>query len=160
MNGDATRSTTKGWHVDRWPPLAWLQTAIKLAAIILGIVAGVLVLSSGTLALPAGLRLAQLIILVILSLGLVAAILDRLAGREIVAMVFALLNNLGHWGMVISLATSPGLGWMLPAFAALMLLGDLVKLVFLKIHDFTCGTHRRPCSIASRWSMSLAIWPS
>ena len=52
-------------------------------------------------------------------------------------MAFVLLNNLGHWGMVIALAAKPGPGWMLPAFAALMLLGDLVKLVFLKAHNFT-----------------------
>ena len=47
------------------------------------------------------------------------------------------MNNLGHGGMVIALATEPGPCWKLPAFAALMLLGDLVKLVFLKVHDFT-----------------------
>ena len=28
-------------------------------------------------------------------------------------------------------------GWLLPAYAGLMLLGDLVKLVFLKAHSFT-----------------------
>jgi hypothetical protein len=52
-------------------------------------------------------------------------------------MVFVVLNNLGHWGMVIALATDPGPGALLPAFAALMLAGDLVKLVFLKVHDFS-----------------------
>jgi hypothetical protein len=137
MNGGTTKAAARRWHVARWPPLAWLETAIKLAAIFLGIVAGVQALSGGTLAIPAGLRLAQLIILALLSFGLVAAIFDRLAGREIVAMVFVVLNNLGHWGMVLALATNPGPGWMLPAFAALMLLGDLVKLLFLKVHDFS-----------------------
>jgi hypothetical protein len=32
-----------------------------------------------------------------------------------VAMVFVLLNNLGHWGMVFALATMPGPGALLPA---------------------------------------------
>jgi hypothetical protein len=131
------QSTRKAWHVAHWPPLAWLETVIKLTAIFLGIVAGLQALSSGTLALPAGLHMVQLIVLALLSLGLVLAILDRLAGREIVAMVFVLLNNLGHWGMVIALATTPGPGWMLPAFAALMLLGDVLKLVFLRVYDFS-----------------------
>lgn len=136
MNGEATESAARGWHVAEWPPLAWLGTIIKLVAIVIGIIAGGQALFDSTFALPDGLRLAQLIILAVLSLGLVAAIFDRLADREIVAMVFVLLNNLGHWGMVVALASEPGPGWMLPAFAALMLLGDLVKLVFLKVHDF------------------------
>lgn len=127
----------KKWHVASWPPLAWLETVVKLAALVLGIVALGQALSGGAFALPGGLRLVQLVILAFLSLGLVAAIFDRLAEREIVAMAFVVLNNLGHWGMVVALATEPGPGGLLPAFAALMLLGDLVKLVFLRAHDFS-----------------------
>jgi len=126
----------KHWHVASWPPLAWLETVVKLAALILGLVALVQTLAGGMFAWPGGLRLAQFIILAFLSLGLVAAILDRLAEREIVAMTFVVINNLGHWGLVVALATRPGPGWLLPTFAALMLLGDLVKLVFLRVHNF------------------------
>ena len=86
---------------------------------------------------PGGFRLAQLVILAFLSLGLVGAIFDRLAMREIVAMVFVLINNMGHWAMVAALASKPGPGGLLLAFAGLMLLGDLVKLVFLRVHDFS-----------------------
>ncbi len=134
MNDD---SSTRRWHVAQWSPLAWLETAIKLVAIVLGIVALVQALSAGSLALPGGLRLAQLVILGFLSLGLVAAIFDRLAEREIVAMAFVVLNNLGHWGMVWALASEPGPGALLLAFCALMMAGDLVKLAFLKVPDFT-----------------------
>jgi hypothetical protein len=129
-------SSGKRWYAAQWPPLAWLETVIKLAAIAAGTIALIRTLSGATLALPGGLRLVQLTILVLLSLGLVAAILDRLAEREIVAMVFVILNNLGHWGMVLALATTPGPGALLPIFAGLMMLGDAVKLVFLRVHDF------------------------
>jgi hypothetical protein len=129
--------TGKKWHVASWPPLAWLETVIKLIALILGIVALVQTLADGVFALPAGLRLAQFIVLAFLSLGLVAAILDRLAEREIVAMIFVVINNLGHWGMVVALASEPGPGGLLLAFAGLMLLGDVVKLAFLRLHDFS-----------------------
>jgi len=108
-------SSEKGWHVAHWPPLAWLETAIKLAAITIGIVALVQALSDGTFGLPGGVRLVQWIVLAILSLGLVVAIFYRFAEREIVAMAFVLLNNLGHWGMVIAMTNEPGPGWMLPA---------------------------------------------
>jgi hypothetical protein len=127
----------KRWHIAPWPPLAWLETVIKLGALVLGIIALAQALSSGVFALPDWLRLAQLIILGLLSLGLVAAILDRFAERETVAMIFVVLNNLGHWGMVAALASKPGPGGLLPAFAGLMLLGDIVKLVFLRVHGFS-----------------------
>jgi hypothetical protein len=130
-------SPTKRWHIAQWPALAWLETVIKLAALVLGVVALVQALSGGALVLPGGLRLVQLVILAFLSLGLVVAIFDRLAEREIVAMIFVAINNLGHWGMVVALASKPGPGGLLPAFVGLMLLGDLVKLVFLRVHDFS-----------------------
>ncbi len=126
----------KHWHVAQWPPLAWLETAIKAAALIVGISALLGALSAGDFELPSGLRLAQLIVQAILSLGLVAAIFDRILEREIVAMIFVPFNNLGHWGLVVALASVSGPGSALVFFALLMLIGDLVKLAFIKVHDF------------------------
>jgi len=125
------------WHVAEWPPLAWLETLIKLVAIIIGMAAFAQAVSGGRFVLPTGLRLAQFVVLTLLSLGLVAAVFDRLVEREIVAMAFVILNNLGHWGMVLAIASLPGPGALLVAFAGLMLAGDVVKLVFLKVHDFS-----------------------
>lgn len=116
---------------------------IKLLAIAVGAVTLVRVLSGGVFGLPSGVRLAQWAILVLLSLGLLVAITDRYRGREIVAMIFILLNNLGHWGMVVALASEPGPGVLLPLFAGLMLAGDLVKLIFLKVHDYTVRDYSR-----------------
>jgi hypothetical protein len=135
MRENNTVSESRRWHVAPWPPLAWLETVIKLIAIAIGIVALIQALAGGQFSLPSGLRLAQLVILAFLSLGLVAAIFDRLVEREIVAMVFVILNNLGHWGMVVAMASKPGPGALLTAFAGLMLAGDVVKLVFLRVHD-------------------------
>jgi hypothetical protein len=123
--------------VARWPALARLETGVKLLALGMGLLALGQALETGVFGLPAGLRLVQFVILVVLSLGLVAAIFDRLAEREIVAMVFVLLNNLGHWGMVVALASEPGPGGLLVGFGLLMLAGDLIKLVFLKVHRFS-----------------------
>jgi hypothetical protein len=136
MSDKDSQTSSTGWRVARWPPLAWIETLIKLIALVISVVALLDSLAAGEFALPSGLRLAQLIVMTILSLGLVAAIFDRLAVREIVAMLFVIPNNLGHWGMVIALASKQGPGSSLVAFAALMLAGDLVKLVFLKLYDF------------------------
>ncbi len=129
--------TSNAWHVAKWPPLAWLETAIKLIALGIGVGTAVSALNSGTFSFPSGVRLVQLIILVVLSLGLVTAIFDRLADREIVAMGFVLLNNLGHWGMVLALTATNDLGHRVWLFAGLMLLGDLVKLWFIRAENFT-----------------------
>jgi hypothetical protein len=51
-------------------------------------------------------------------------------------MGFLLVNNLGHWGMTYTLMTDPGPGALLSVFASLMLLGDLVKLLFLRLYTF------------------------
>lgn len=89
-NTQSTRSSDGRWYVATWPPLAWLETVIKLAALVLGFIALARALSGGVFWLPGGLpawssgglRLAQLIILACLSLGLVAAVFDRLAERR------------------------------------------------------------------------------
>ena len=136
MNQGQSQTPVKRWYIAKWPPLAWLETGIKLTALAFGVMALVYALSAAEFALPGGARLAQLVLMTLLSLGLLAAIFDRIAEREVVAMGFVILNNLGHWGMVVALASVQGPGSRLVPFAALMLLGDVVKLVFLKVHDF------------------------
>lgn len=128
---------TKTWHIAKWPPLAWLETVIKLMALGIGVGTAVSSLTNPTFSLPTGAGLIQFILLIILSLGLVAAIFDRLADREIIAMGFVVLNNLGHWGMVLALATTASLGNAVWLFAGLLLLGDLVKIWFIKATNFT-----------------------
>jgi len=126
----------RSWHVGEWSGLAWLETTLKVAGIAVGIAALMTALDH-----PAdgasGVRLAGTIILAVLSLGLVAAIADRVADREVVGVVFILGMNVGHWAMTVALARDPDIGGLLLAFAGLMLAGDLVKLAFLATSDFT-----------------------
>lgn len=125
------------WHIGRWHTLAWIETIIKLTVIagaLLGLFAG---LDSGAaFGVPGGARLVQLIILAVLSLGLTAAIFDRLARREIIAIVFVIFNNIAHWGMVaVMLFPRTVLPDWPSVLAGGMLLGDLVKLVWLRTSD-------------------------
>ena len=128
-------SHQKSWHVGQWPALAWLETMIKLAALFIGIITGINTLGGSNFTFPGGWSLVQWIILIILALGLLAAIFDRIADKEIVAMVFVVINNLGHWGMILGILGASAA--LLPWFAGLMLLGDLVKVVFIRVHKFT-----------------------
>lgn len=132
------------WHIASWPPLAWLETVIKLIALAVGTSVFMNVTGTGEFDLPdGGVRLLQLAILVVLALGLTLAIGDRVIEREIVSMVFVILNNFGHWGMALALVLGDT-SHALALFAALMLAGDLVKMLFIAVHrDFTVRDHPR-----------------
>jgi hypothetical protein len=39
MSQKETERAGKAWYVAPWPPLAWLETGIKLMAIVVGVVA-------------------------------------------------------------------------------------------------------------------------
>ncbi|MGA8206062.1 MAG: hypothetical protein WB812_16225, partial [Woeseiaceae bacterium] len=69
------------------------------------------------------------------------AIVERFMQREIIAMVFVLINVVAHWGMVYALLTEPGPGSLLPLFALFMLIGDLIKLRFFSVTDFIAHTY-------------------
>ncbi|MCD4686660.1 MAG: hypothetical protein K8S97_12060 [Anaerolineae bacterium] len=153
-------TTAKRWHIAAWSPLAWLETVIKLVALIAALIALGDALRVGDFALPSGARLIQQVILTVLALGLTAAIIDRIIEREIIALVFTLINNAGHWGMVIAQASVEDVGLTLMVFAALMLAGDLVKLLFFTVHtDFVVrDTTRRVLYIlTSIWAAGYAL---
>ena len=125
----------RGWRAANWGPLGWTETVLKLGGVAVGVAALLVTLGEAADG-PSGARLAQVIILGLLSVGLVAAIADRIADREIVGVVFVLAMNLGHWCMTVALARDGDLGGYVVAFSALMLAGDLVKLVFLRSTGF------------------------
>lgn len=136
MKPKITEPPAKSWYVAQWPMLAWIETLIKLAALMIGIIVGIRSLTMWSFQPPTGPSLVAFILLGLLSLGLLAAVYDRVLEREIIAMGFVVLNNLGHWGMTLSLLNSTMPGRALLAFSQLMLAGDLVKIIFLKVHNF------------------------
>ena len=123
------------WHVGDWGPLGWAETALKTAGVLVGVAALLTALGREPDG-AAGARLAAVVILAALSLGLVAGIADRFIGREAVGFAFILAMVAGHVAMTVALARDGGLAGFLAAFAALMLAGDLVKLAFLRTTGF------------------------
>jgi hypothetical protein len=123
------------WRVGDWGVLGWLETALKAVGVLVG-VGALLAALDGPADGPSGIRLAQVVVLAVLSAGLLAGVADRLIEREVVGVVFAPAMAVGHIAMTIALARDDGLGGALVAFAALMLAGDLVKLAFLATSGF------------------------
>lgn len=129
----------KTWHVARYSGLAWLETIIKLVALAIALITFVDAYPDSGYDFPSGSALVQWGILVLLALALLGAIFDRILEREIIAMVFVIVNNLGHWSMVLLLtrvyADSTESAFLI--FGALMLLADLIKLRLLITTRFT-----------------------
>lgn len=135
MSTPSTPAERPGWHVGDFGPLGWLETILKLGGVGVGL-AGLVVALGHDGSGPSGVRLAATIVLGLLCLGLLAAIADRLAEREIIGMIFIPLMNAGHLAMLAALIISDDVWGHLAAFASLMAAGDLVKLAFLRVTSF------------------------
>jgi hypothetical protein len=124
------------WHVGTYEPLAWAETAVKSAAFVVAYVAFVEALQR-TLHAPDGIHIAELALLGVAELGLLAAIGDRLVEREVIAVGFVAFNNAAHLGMLYALLAVPGPGGLVSLFCLLMLTGEIVKIAWLRTTHFT-----------------------
>lgn len=127
----------KQWYVAHWPALAWLETTIKFIGLLVALITVLMTIFEGEFEFPASTRMVQWIVLFAMSLGLLLAIYDRIVERELVAMGFVIINNIGHWGMVIALMFTPPPDGELMIFAGMMMFGDIIKLWFLYTSGFT-----------------------
>ncbi len=129
MNDQYLANPGTGWFIARMGAWEWTETLLKLAAVGVAVWGVALSLTDGFAPTLNG-RLPQVVILGLASLGVLAAVGDRLLTKEIISMVFVLLNNVGHWGITIALVGGLGTGTPVVAYCATMLAGDLVKLGF------------------------------
>jgi hypothetical protein len=143
-----------GWHIAPWGALGWLETGIKSLAFLCAYLALAISVASGW-STPHGVRIVELVLIGIATLGLLAAIGDRLLEHEIVAMVFVCFNNLAHLALLLSLLTADGPGRLLTGFAVLMVCGELVKIRFLRTTGFT--VRNTPTSIVVGLTVAYAL---
>ncbi len=126
----------RAWHLGRYEPLAWAETAVKAIAFAVAYVALVQALER-TLHAPDAIHIAEIVLLGVAEVGLVLAIGDRLIERELIAMVFVVFNNVAHLGMLYALLAVPGPGGLVSLFCLFMLTGEIVKIAWLRITHFT-----------------------
>jgi hypothetical protein len=127
------------WHTAEWGTWGWAETILKLIAIGAGIFAGVGVLSGGEFMLGGNPRLAAVILLALLTLGAVLQVVIRYGQREIISLIFAVLNLLGHSGLLIALLRAPDQRTLPILFGVFYVLGQVVKLQFLRVSGYTEG---------------------
>ena len=147
----------------RWGRLGWIETCIKSAAFLCAYAVLASSITTGW-STPGRVRVAELVLIGIATIGLLAAIGDRLLEREIVSMVFVCFNNLAHVALLASLLTTAGPGRLLTAFAVLMICGELVKIRFLRSTGF--AVRKTPASIviglttayAAVYALAALVW--
>jgi len=125
------------WHTSKWGNLGWAETVAKLVAIVAGLFAFALSFPGGGIGFGLNVRLAAFLVFAFLSVGAFMQLTIRLKQREIVSLVFAVVNLLGHLGLLYALL-HPSLPPTIPlVFAAFWVLGQLIKLQFLRTTGFT-----------------------
>jgi len=129
----------QGWHTAQWGTWGWVETILKLIAIAAGLVAFVRTISDQYWIVSNNPHLAALILLALLSLASILQVVIRVGQKEIISMIFAVLNLLGHFGLLIALLHDPTQRTLPLIFGIFYVLGQLVKLQFLRVTGYTEG---------------------
>src|SRR5215204_1058156 len=98
---------TQGWHTAQWGAWGWSETILKLIGVVFGILAFFQSNAANELMIGGNPRLAAVLLMAMLTLFSVAQVGIRFTQKEIVSMIFAVLNFLGHLGLLIALLRMP-----------------------------------------------------
>ncbi|MBN1855666.1 MAG: hypothetical protein JW846_01780 [Dehalococcoidia bacterium] len=126
-----------GWHVAPMNRLEWVETGLKVTAMVIAFIVVVRVIVSGDFSwsgVDGGL---QARIFRWMAIALAIAIVDRLQQRELVSIAFVIFNDLAHWSMHFALLSGFSMAAPIVAYCALMAAGDVVKIVFFATTGYT-----------------------
>lgn len=130
---------TTGWRVINWGIYGWIETALKGIALVMGIAAALNTPSDAPLTLTGHPRLLAVLLLFGLSLGTLVQLTFRFIQREVISVLFAVLNTAGHAGLVLALLRDPAMQIVPLLFCGFYLLGELAKQRFLRTTGYTEG---------------------
>jgi len=123
----------RDWRCQKYGPLGWMETVIKILAIGVGIAS--LSIYNNKKRTFRSTRIAQIVLMAIVGAVLIAGIVQRILDKELFALAFIILQVFGHWIMVIVLILSKDPGAFLFTFCFLMTLGEYIKLMFVFLAD-------------------------
>jgi hypothetical protein len=147
--------STQGWHTAEWGVWGWAETIVKLVGIGAGMLAFIQSDSSRAFVVGGNPHLAAVILLALLVLLTVGALAIRFGQREVISMIFAVLNFLGHVGLLIALLRVPDQRTLPIVFGVAFVLGELVKQRFLAVTGYT--ESGRSSSAMMNFSRGLAV---
>lgn len=130
---------SQGWHTAQWGTWGWAETILKLIAIVAGILAFINSDAAAPFLIGDNPHLAALVVLALLTLGALGQLGIRFMQRETISFGFAVLNLLGHLGLLIAVLRVPDQPTLSLVFGAFYTLGQIVKIQFLRVTGYTEG---------------------
>jgi len=123
----------KDWRCQRYGPLGWMEAAVKLLGIGVGI--GSIAVYDNRSQVYHQTRIAQIVLMCIVGLAMIFQGVQRVFDRELFALGFIIAHLFGHWIMSIITILSVDPGEFLFTYVFLMILGEYIKLMFLFLAD-------------------------
>jgi hypothetical protein len=134
-----TTTPAQGWHTAQWGTWGWLETIAKCIALVAAFIAVLSPFPASIFLLLGNPNLVALIVLILLTLASIAQLTIRLKQQETISTIFAVLNLLGHVVLLIAVALVPHHRLWPVLFGVFYVVGQLVKIQFLRITGYTEG---------------------
>lgn len=135
----AVNTNTKGWHFKNWGTWGWIETIIKMIAVVFALGAFLAADGNAVLQTTNHPRMAAVILLGLFTVSMFLLTGFRIAQREIGSVIFTVINALAHAALLIAMLRAPTELTYPIIFGVLYTIGQAVKLVFLFATGFTEG---------------------
>lgn len=130
-------ATAPSWHIAKWGFLGWLETGLKAIGIIAGLIALTQTVATGSIEIAGVGHGLTLVLLAIATLVTLIVFVFRITQREIISIIYALFNALGHLAMLYHVVNTPDSTILPIVFGISYVLGELVKQRFLVTSGYT-----------------------
>ncbi len=131
------QNSAQGWHVAEWGLWGWVETLFKLVALIAGIAAFFASNSATPLTIGGNPHLAAAVVMLLLTLLSLVALAIRVQQKEIISLIFGIVNFLGHAGILHAILRLPDSMTLSLVFGVFYTVGQLTKLQFLNASGYT-----------------------
>lgn len=135
----AQPTTPKGWHFANYGTLGWIETGIKAIGMLLGFAAFAATSGDMPLIIGGNPRFGAVIMVVALLALCLAALAARLQLKDIFALVYAIVNLIAHLALLVALLRAPTQTTLPLLLGIAFLLGDAVKLYWLRVSGYLEG---------------------
>lgn len=132
-------STTgsQGWHIAQWGLWGWIETILKIIGMAAGVWALLRTINVDYFITDTHIQPAAVVLMALLTVGMVFALIWRIIQREVISLIFAILNVIGHGSLLLALTRQPPQRVLPLIFCAFFVLGGLAKLRFLTATGYT-----------------------
>jgi len=132
-----SNTDTKTWHIATWGFLGWLETGIKLVGILSAVVAVTQIVPTESIEITGFLHGLTIAVIGLITLFILPVIFIRIYQREIISILFAIMNTIGHLAMLYFAVYTSEQSLLPVIFAVAYVFGELVKQRFLSTIGYT-----------------------